>query len=407
MSQAALDRKIVLGTDVAGFFLFHPNDMAHRARSPLAWYGYGFACRKEFEAGRMVTFCTGSDGTFAFRVTTGELSVREQRWLAASWDFRLRVRHGRVLLDNGDCLPNEDFCDTASDDDERWIDLPNGDYRVTVHAIDWGSEPGVLDKNGYALPHALTGYVIQFQRIDDIAQVPVASGTQPRLVCRKGRPASLENDWSEHETFEEGKAPLTADVFVLLQTPHWLVVPGFWTEFPVSDAVYEAVNGSVGSTLLPDRIESFVLAPAGAAPGQLAMLTRAGSACRSGNDPWSMTFLCRRLVRIAERFSDGEWEKARVDQVERAQETIDRDELKSLKAAFLAYAARDAEYRKKVIRPDFEAERVEAMDLPEGLTLCLIHHIQMPDIRRLDLLALPTARRVAQLKAILAAKETE
>ena len=118
-----------------------------------------------------------------------------------------------------------------------------------------------------------------------------------------------------------------------------------------------------------------------------------------------MTFRCRRLVRVAQRFTQGDWQKVRVEQVERAMQGVGSGELESLKAAFLAYAARDTTYRKEVTRPDFEAERVEAMTSPEGVTNCLIHHIQMPDIRRLDLLTLPITGRVAQLKAMLAAKE--
>src|SRR5262249_45565191 len=67
MTKYVFDRTIALGTDVAGFFLFHPSDLAHRAQAPVGWYSHGFACRKEFEAGRLVAFDAGGDGVYRFR----------------------------------------------------------------------------------------------------------------------------------------------------------------------------------------------------------------------------------------------------------------------------------------------------------------------------------------------------
>jgi hypothetical protein len=34
-------KRIFLGTDVATFVLFHPDDLAHRADDPIAWYSFG------------------------------------------------------------------------------------------------------------------------------------------------------------------------------------------------------------------------------------------------------------------------------------------------------------------------------------------------------------------------------
>ena len=50
----AADRTVEIGTDVAGFLIFHPDDLAHRAADPIAWYAYSFAYRKESAAGRLV-----------------------------------------------------------------------------------------------------------------------------------------------------------------------------------------------------------------------------------------------------------------------------------------------------------------------------------------------------------------
>ena len=100
-SSGRLNQRIVAGTDGASFYLFHPADLQHRLTSPLAWPSYHFACRPEFEAGRLVAFHTGGDGGYAFRVTDGPLTDREKQWLAGSWEFRYSVRHSRVYLDGG------------------------------------------------------------------------------------------------------------------------------------------------------------------------------------------------------------------------------------------------------------------------------------------------------------------
>ena len=92
-----------------------------------------------------MAFDTGGDGGFQIRLTTSELTAREQRYAGTSCDFRLKVRHERVLLDNGNHLP----CDESRRDPVRedlWINLPNGNYRVTVYAIAWDREPGALDR---------------------------------------------------------------------------------------------------------------------------------------------------------------------------------------------------------------------------------------------------------------------
>ncbi|UXN75998.1 hypothetical protein N8D56_25040 (plasmid) [Devosia sp. A8/3-2] len=61
---AAADQTVEIGTDVAGFLIFHPDDLAHRAADPIARYAYSFAYMKESAAGCLVGFGTGSDGGF-------------------------------------------------------------------------------------------------------------------------------------------------------------------------------------------------------------------------------------------------------------------------------------------------------------------------------------------------------
>src|SRR5262249_25168115 len=88
---------------------------------------------------RLVAFCTGSDGSYKVRLTTGPLTPEETSRVCLPGAFPLVVRHGRVLLDNTDALPGlEQMIDPEATD--SWYELPNGAYRTTVHPIDQNSE---------------------------------------------------------------------------------------------------------------------------------------------------------------------------------------------------------------------------------------------------------------------------
>ncbi len=129
---ARLERSLSLRTETASFFLFEPQTLEHRRTSPMGWESYDFAASRELAAGNLAAFCTGGDGVYRLRVTDGVLSPLEQKRSNGSWIFRLKVRHGRVLLDNGDHVPCEP---TADETDEDLLDL---DKHMT-------SAPGVIN----------------------------------------------------------------------------------------------------------------------------------------------------------------------------------------------------------------------------------------------------------------------
>src|SRR4051812_40333383 len=49
--NAAVDQTVGIGTDVAGLFVYHPDDLQHRATSPSDWLYTDFACNREFNNG--------------------------------------------------------------------------------------------------------------------------------------------------------------------------------------------------------------------------------------------------------------------------------------------------------------------------------------------------------------------
>lgn len=116
-----LPHTVHLGTDVAGFAIYHPDDFQHRWDSEMARYYDDFAA--ESVKGRIVGWTTGSDGSWSIKLTDrpGELPLVEGR----SAEFLLVVRRDRVLIDDTSCLPSTEFepAERPDTDDTR---IPTG-----------------------------------------------------------------------------------------------------------------------------------------------------------------------------------------------------------------------------------------------------------------------------------------
>jgi len=170
-----LERVINAGTDGAIFFLFHPDDLAHHNQSDLGWFNDD--CAPELSAGKLIAFMTGGDGGFSFRITeNGVLTQLEKKHHVCSWDFGLAVSHNRVFLDGGDNLPSLEQVDDPLDEDcdeidkDCWIEIANGNYKVTVHAVNCWTEPDYKPIKG------LTSYIIHFQPVTDFKDIKPAKG---------------------------------------------------------------------------------------------------------------------------------------------------------------------------------------------------------------------------------------
>jgi hypothetical protein len=185
--MTGFSKALMVSTDVAHIVLFHPDDLAHASDWPIAWYSEPFVYPLESAAGRLIAWSTRSDGSFALRLTDGAMTEREQSYAGPSWTFPYSVRHGRVFLDNTDTLPGKEQMTQTTDAEEYWIDIANGDYAVTVTALEWSAEPsaredGTADKgssdNG---ADKLPDYVVQFQPASGEPIKPARR--PPDLVC--------------------------------------------------------------------------------------------------------------------------------------------------------------------------------------------------------------------------------
>jgi hypothetical protein len=70
-ASSAFSKMFIIGTDVAAWLIFHPDDLFHRDDDPINWWAQDFAIRKEFSTGTLVAVSTGGDGGYKIRVTDG------------------------------------------------------------------------------------------------------------------------------------------------------------------------------------------------------------------------------------------------------------------------------------------------------------------------------------------------
>jgi hypothetical protein len=185
-SKLKIDRVIRVGTDVAAFYLFHLEDLAHRRNAHPKWLA---DCAEEMASGSLVAFETGGGGGFSFRITSGKLTRLEQAHRCCGWTFRAAVRHGQLFLDGGEYIPfKQNKYDPRDTSDrwyetimDRWVDVPNGNYRVSVHAIQNSTNDGEpID--------GLTSYVIQFERVTDLTEIKPVTGPVSLLRERDWKP---------------------------------------------------------------------------------------------------------------------------------------------------------------------------------------------------------------------------
>ena len=187
-----------LGTDVAGFMFFDPKPLAHRKADANDWWSKDFT--REFTAGTLVAFCTGSDGVFTLKFVRRPLTPRETSALVVKESFRYEVsngrlfRNGRLYWDNSDHLPSEEQLDEADEDPEGWLEIPNGRYRITVHALDWFTLPESEREAEGDISH----YIVQFQEVRSLKEIPVPTEL-PWLIASKS--------WHEKRQAELQKNP--------------------------------------------------------------------------------------------------------------------------------------------------------------------------------------------------------
>jgi hypothetical protein len=395
MITGELDKTLSVGTDVAAWFLFHPHDLAHRRADPLNWWSYDFAIFKEFAAGTLVAVCTGGDGNSTVRFTNVGLTERELTYAVCWADFRLDVKHQSLYLDGGDVLPAEECDEMERCDPEGygWIELPNGNYRVTVHAIAWYDEPGALDENNYSTESALAAYVVHFQSVADLDSITPPT-TLPDLRPRCST--------SEDVVFSEGEE---------LSIEH---TPLQWSEYPVlqwHEVIFPYIK---------HRLDITGLEPFGLSDKQMVMVLsldvptigtlvqeRYWGTTYSEGDPYKseMGVVAIRLVELKRVFKRNEIFWAEVEPYNPTFVPADLESIEELKRLFADYAAIKLTNSIHVEYPHFYAEHIASLTEARELGWRVAHALDLISDRQQELLALSERELIHRLICHLSHRE--
>ncbi|MFV0410348.1 MAG: hypothetical protein ACK5LJ_11835 [Paracoccus sp. (in: a-proteobacteria)] len=399
-------------TDVTHFVIFHPEDLAHAAGWPIAWYAEPFIYPGESAAGRLIGWSTGGDGSFALRLTDGPLTEREARYRGPEWVFPLSVRHGAVYLDGTDALPGIDQMCRAGENPDARIDLENGDYAVTVAAIEWDAEPGSEDDSFDSLPN----YVVQF--------APRRGAIIPAALRPPSLPCSMsENASDEIYTYSSRQAdPADYD----------RIYPAFISANVSRAGRSFSSQGEapVEAAVAPDADRfalfevPFVIA-ARLERGEPAVIAECSGTSEMQGRVRRYEFRALQLVRIAEimgSFTGGAFVPPRMGGIfRRRPKPLADDALVALRIAPLAGPDGDggliglAQLKMRVLedlRGDgllarklggiagYEARRLESLQNPSQIEEWLIDNLPMPALARLRIAALPILARTGDLNAI-------
>lgn len=155
-------------SDRSTIALFDPVDLAQHKAEPANWYLYDFAFANDLATGRFALFLTGRDDTFQVRVTSAPLSERELAAAGPRAVMRLRVLNNRLYVGGGNSLPSINNQKRLDPYSSNWIGIANGDYRVSMTALDQSD-------------NTLHDYVVQLERVDSMTEVKHAPGI-PQLI---------------------------------------------------------------------------------------------------------------------------------------------------------------------------------------------------------------------------------
>jgi hypothetical protein len=380
-----------IDTDCATLALFHPDDLAHRAADPLAWYVDDDAYRAESAAGRLVAFITGADGFFNVRLTTTVgLTPQEADFECTPWAFPLIVRHGRVLLDNTDVLPNDAW--DPEPDNLIWFDLANGAYRVTVHPI-------ARAEASYEQAHALPDYVITFESIPDIAAITVVDGPPDLRPERNWRPATIKRAWEN--SYLWAKPRLSTTRFPALHIPDSMaVLPRQPTPWLPLDA---NVGAAVHRVREHDPFPIYAVAPAFRAGDLVALAkqTHGSTAAWPADAKIGLTLTGEGIATVITEPGPEPLAAVDVQLIDMPDMSAPPDPVKALRRQVLERSRTDDTFLSHSERRDHILDSLAKLQSPEAVTTWMLWHLEMPFAMRMSCYASPLAQRLTTLEAFL------
>lgn len=374
MAKFQLEHRVTLGTDVASFFLYHPDDFPGNPGRPLECLNNEVAWKKE--AGKVIAFCTGSDGAYTFRLTRGSLTKREQRWRSCSAEFLYTVHHGKVVLDSGFNTRSFSF------------DIPNGHYRVTLHALDWWEEPGVKDM---PREEQLPSYVVCFEAVADPSSVNAVPW--PPRMDSDGEPTPAAPHGGRKE--RRVAPPSDAGEGIFIVEKDVLLFPGTEVSIDVSKRLYDRI--------WEDSDRKVIVAPLKVVP----TWATAASVSSGGNThgSWSVSLLGDHLVSVTKTRSDGRDVVAQYAPLKRPASRVKPAAVAKLRAAFERYARSNPRGLHLDSSLEFTLEELEASRAPERFAWWLLAKLPIPKEERFELATVAFAEQCRALHAWLTSPE--
>jgi len=405
----------------AVWYLFHPDDLAHRQDAPIDWMTYPFAIRREFMAGSLIAISTGATSEWFVRFTDEGLTELERSHLAGSIDFRLQVRHQRLCLDGGDVLPfsesltqqsiqenddeenideygdeidDEDWNEDPDDDGDygfisseqpSWLEIPNGLYRATVHTFDWSD--GSLDAE-------LPSYTVVFTPVDDLEAIAPPHDI-PRLIEGEGL---IEVPKTDENALPSLSIPPTAR-YALLDWQE-ILFPGLNMNLPLTQEQYRQVE-QISDYYLKSHIhERYLIIGHHLFAGRIGMLFQESGFGHSYDDCFlsgrGMGWV--RLVSVEEKKGI---RLAGVEPFELPSAFVAPEVVESLKQAFGCYATSRPEYQQHVPHPAFMAEQIQSLTHPRIVAWAIANTLSLSPAKQYELLQLSDFDLVTQLMMIL------
>lgn len=381
-----LNIKISVGTDVASWFLFHPDDLAYRRHDPHTWWTEDFAIAKEFAAGRLIAVGTGKDGNTNVRFTNQGLTEREQTYARKSAEFRLRVQQGCLYLDGGWAVPSAEQIDPEEcyRTSYGWLTLPNGDYRATVHALAWFEEPGSMNEQGYSTPQALATFVVDIQPVKNLEEI------SPLTSIPDLEPIIYSEEWLN--PVEEIIIPLEREYPLLCWDK--VIFLGIEQELDLSTITepFELMDRQVVVSYSQEDQAITTLFKVGAIQGK---------------DADFLIGVGEQLVRLNRIFKrrDAWW--VEVEPYEPPSTCVDSATSERLKQLFADYAAKDTSYQSRIKFHRFYAERVASLKKPKELGWFVAQAIPFSGMQQQALLSLSDADLIEELNRVLEVRLSE
>ena len=383
----------IVGTDSASWFLFYPDDLKHRDQDPINWWSYDFAIKSEFTAGTMIGVTTGGDGSFSVRLTDEGLTEREKKHTVKSQTFRLKVRHNRLLIDGGYVLPSEEG-EEISKDSADWINIPNGDYRVIVHALTREQEPGAFDPERLATGQALPNYVVAFEKVQNFNAVEI-----PRSIPQLDAIEPSEHTFFPNPESAPEKIAWQDEMPVIIRPE--VFFPSIPAELSLTKEQYGYVERAIGEThqfqvLITDQAKpgaTATLFSVTSYGGDLDFLEKPGMFTLTGHGS--------RIVQLTSVQERSGVVRAGIKRLEQPTTKAEAATVTELKERFARFAAGNLKYQKTVRYWRFNAERVAALTVPEEIGWAIASVLEIPSKTKRELLSASEKELIERLNQAL------